>query len=533
MQMCPECSADNSERARFCIRCGAPLRGLLGFGTVLKGRYKVVRVLGCGGMGAVYLAFDARANDAPVAVKENLDDSPEAQQQFDSEARILMRLRHPNLPQVRDYFIERNGRRYIVMDFIAGEDLETIVRVHGPLPVQKVLYIADRIAGAVEYLHDQDPPVIHRDIKPSNIKLTPNGEPVLVDFGIAKFYRPGQRTVAGARAVSPGFSPVEQYGHGTTDQRSDIYAFGATLYYILTGVVPPEAIERAAGATDKLIPVRSINPNVPPHVDKAIWMAMRVRPDERIKSMREFRLALQGKLPLKISPPKAAASQRAHREAQSHQVGQVGQPPVGASQPQVHQRAQPQAHQRPQPQPVASQGAQQQLQDVYPIGIPKEVLSVGPPANQYVRIAAFIVDLAVLIPTLYVVAIGTWGLGCIVMSGIYGPENFVINEAGFAPYAWRVVIGGFLLYRFLSHWWWGQTMGKSLFKLRIVTESGAHPSFLRILVREIAFALSALPCMLISIAVLALTPTKQSLHDVFVNTFVVHYEGDEEEEDNL
>lgn len=522
MQMCPECSADNSERAKFCVRCGVPLRGLLGFGTVLKGRYKVVRVLGCGGMGAVYLAFDSRANDAPAAVKENLDQSPEAQQQFSREAQILMRLHHPNLPRVKDYFVERNGRQYIVMDYIAGEDLEMIVRRHGPLPVQKVLHIADKIANAVQYLHEQNPPVIHRDIKPSNIKLTPDGETVLVDFGIAKFYRPGQRTVAGARAVSPGFSPIEQYGHGATDQRSDIYALGATLYYILTGVVPPEAIERAAGATDKLIPVRSINPDVPPHVDRAIWMAMRVRPDERIKSMREFRLALQGKLPLKVSPPKAAVPQRAQEMAQSQRAGSSPYPAEA-----IRQRIQQPA----QPKPIPHQDMkQQQLQDAVAVGVPEDVLSVGYLANWDIRVAASLIDLVVLIPALYIVAIGTWGLGQIITSVIYGPENLVIDEAGFERFAWIVVVGGFLLYRFLSHWWWGQTMGKSLFKLRIITEKGAHPSLFRILLRELIFIFAALPCMLVSITVLALTPTRQSLHDIFANTFVVRYEGEEGEE---
>ncbi|MCS7252426.1 MAG: protein kinase [Armatimonadota bacterium] len=520
MQMCPSCNADNSERAKFCVRCGAQLRRLLGFGAMLKGRYKVVRVLGCGGMGAVYLAFDTRVNDAPVAVKENLDQSPEAQQQFVSEARILMKLRHTNLPRVRDYFVEHNGRQYMVMDYIAGEDLDTLVQRQGPLPIQKALYIADRIAAAVQYLHEHDPPVIHRDIKPSNIKLTPTGEPVLVDFGIAKFYRPGQKTLAGARAVSPGFSPIEQYGHGTTDQRSDIYAFGATLYYILSGIVPPEAIERAAGATDKLIPVRSINPNVPPHVDRAIWVAMRVRPDERFKSMHEFRLALQGKLLVKISPPKAVAPQRTYEMAQS-QKAQVGQHHAGMN------RAQSGVQQQPQPHPTPSQDMQQ---DIFSLSVPQEVLSVGPPASPAIRIIASILDLAVLIPALYIVAIGTWGLGQIAMSMIYGPENWAVNEAGFKDFALIVVIGGFMLYRFLSHWWWGQTMGKSLFKLCVVTNKGTQPSLLRILFREIIFALTLLPCMLINIFVLTQTPTRQSLHDVIVDTFVVHCKGEGEGE---
>jgi len=475
---------------------------------VLKGRYKVVRVLGCGGMGAVYLAFDSRMNDAPVAVKENLDQSPEAQQQFVSEAQILMKLRHPNLPKVKDYFVERNGRQYIVMDYIPGEDLQTLVQKNGPLAINKALSIAEKVMAAVQYLHEQDPPVIHRDIKPSNIKLTPNGEPVLVDFGIAKVYRAGQKTQAGARAVSPGFSPIEQYGHGTTDQRSDIYALGATFYYMLTGVIPPEATERAAGTTDKLIPVRSINPNVPPHIDKAIWIALRVRPDERFKSVREMKLAFENKLPLKVSPPRPVTPQQ-HQPSYRQRIS----PPLT---PQQHVPAnQPPSAPNLQssPQPYSSTA----------VGVPEEVLSIGEPAGLFLRFLAFAVDLLVLIPALYIIAVGTWGLGQIVMSSLYGPDKWVVSDANLQRYIWIVTVGGFFLYRLISHWWWGQTMGKSLFKLYIVNESGMLPSFFRVLIREIVFAMFMLPCGLISIAILLTVPTKQALHDAIVNVFVVRY----------
>ncbi|HID08216.1 MAG TPA: hypothetical protein EYP10_13840, partial [Armatimonadetes bacterium] len=132
MQMCPACSVDNADHARFCVRCGQPLRQLLGYGTVLMGRYQVMRVLGCGGMGAVYLAFDKHLDNAPVAVKENLDESPEAQRQFINEARILSHLHHPHLPRVRDFFVGPTGRQYMVMDYIAGDDLFTIVQRNGP-----------------------------------------------------------------------------------------------------------------------------------------------------------------------------------------------------------------------------------------------------------------------------------------------------------------------------------------------------------------------------------------------------------------
>ena len=515
MQMCPSCSADNSYRARYCVRCGTRLRGLLGFGTMLKGRYKVVRVLGCGGMGAVYLAFDSRMNDAPVAVKENLDQSPEAQQQFVSEAQILMKLRHPNLPRVKDYFVERNGRQYIIMDYIPGEDLQTLVQKNGPLAVNKALSIAEKIMAAVQYLHEQDPPVIHRDIKPSNIKLTPNGEPVLVDFGIAKVYRAGQKTQAGARAVSPGFSPIEQYGHGTTDQRSDIYALGATFYFMLTGVIPPEATERVAGATDKLIPVRSINPNVPPHIDKAIWIALRVRPDERFKSVREMKLAFENKLPLKVSPPRPATSQQhmpSHRQRISPPSAVKQQPTPQQHTPANQSSSTPNLPSPPQPySPTVAE-------------VPEKVLSVGEPASLILRSLAFVVDLVVLIPTLYIIAVGTWGLGQIVMSSLYGPDRWVVSDENLQRYIWIVVVGGFFLYRLISHWWWGQTMGKSLFKLYIVNESGMLPSFFRVLIREIVFVTLMFPCALINIASLLTTPSRQAFHDFIVNVFVVRCE---------
>jgi serine/threonine protein kinase len=237
--MCPKCSWNNFDTARFCANCGEPLRGLLGQGEILQGRYRVLKVLGCGGMGAVYFAEDLRLGNRPVAVKENFDTSPEAAAQFRVEAEILATLRHPNLPQVFDYFIEpRTGKQYLVMDYIAGEDLEDIVEKRGPLDERSALRIMFQVFDAVDYLHRQNPPIIHRDIKPSNIKVQPDGTAILVDFGIAKRYLPGRDTVGAAAAVTPGYSPPEQYGQGITDQRSDIYALGATLYFALDRTSP-------------------------------------------------------------------------------------------------------------------------------------------------------------------------------------------------------------------------------------------------------------------------------------------------------
>ncbi|MCX7643410.1 MAG: serine/threonine protein kinase, partial [Armatimonadetes bacterium] len=308
MQMCPECSTNNKDAARFCVKCGTPLRKLRGQGTILHGRYRLEKVLGCGGMGAVYLATDLRLN-TKVAVKENLDASPESQQQFTTEASILAKLRHPNLPRVRDFFVA-DGRQYLVMDYIAGESLEEIVHKQGPLPPQEAVKWLTQVMEAVQYLHSQNPPIIHRDIKPANIKLGTDGRAYLVDFGIAKVLRAGSRTQAGARAVTPGYSPPEQYGTAPTDQRSDIYALGATFYFAVTGRVPPEAIERITGKTDKLIPPRSINPLIPANLEQVILKAMRVNREERFASVQEMMVALQTGVQIRPSHPQPQTSQR-------------------------------------------------------------------------------------------------------------------------------------------------------------------------------------------------------------------------------
>ncbi|MCS7253147.1 MAG: serine/threonine-protein kinase [Armatimonadota bacterium] len=291
MQMCPECSADNLSGAVNCSRCGAQLKGLLGSGTLLNNRYRVIKVLGCGGMGAVYLAEDLALYGRKVAIKENFDTSQEGRKQFEIEARILATLSHPNLPKVFDFFTA-GGKQYVAMDYIAGEDLLNHVEQNGPQGLEEALKWFWQVCDAVEYLHRQSPPVIHRDIKPGNIKIQPDGRAVLVDFGIAKFYRPGQQTTSGAQAVTPGFSPIEQYGKGITDQRSDVYSLAATLYFALTGVTPPEAVERLTH-NRRLISIRSINPDVTEAVERVIEKALKLHPSERYTSVREFSEALR------------------------------------------------------------------------------------------------------------------------------------------------------------------------------------------------------------------------------------------------
>ncbi len=258
----------------------------LQIGQTLKSRYRIVKLLSQGGFGAVYRAWDINM-ERPLALKENLDTSPEAQIQFKNEAQILFDLTHPNLPKVIDHFINKGQGQYLVMEYIDGEDLQTMLdRLGGPLPENQTLYWFKQVCEALIFLHSQKPPIIHRDIKPANIKITSSGKAILVDFGIAKIFDLNLRTTVGARAVTPGYSPHEQYGHGKTDIRTDIYALGATLYTLLTGQVPVESINRVI--KDSLIPPQEINPTISPGLARAITQAMQMDPDQRpisIKSM--------------------------------------------------------------------------------------------------------------------------------------------------------------------------------------------------------------------------------------------------------
>ena len=268
----------------------------LSAGQILNNRYRIVRLLGQGGFGAVYRAWDMNL-EKPCALKENLDTSSDAQRQFKHEARILSDLSHPNLPRVIDHFIIAGQGQYLVMDYVEGEDLgERLSRAGGPLPADLVLPWISQVCEALAYLHSRQPPVIHRDIKPANIKITPDpeqpaGRAMLVDFGIAKVYDPALRTTLGARAVTPGYSPNEQYlSQGRTDARTDIYALGATLYTLLTGQTPPEAPERNMGLA--LVAPRALNPSVTPQVETAVLKALEMLPEHRQQSAVEMKAAI-------------------------------------------------------------------------------------------------------------------------------------------------------------------------------------------------------------------------------------------------
>ena len=257
-------------------------------GQIINNRYRIVRLLGEGGFGAVYRARDTNVNE-PVALKESLDISPEAVRQFQVEARILFKLRHPHLPVVHDVFLIPNQGQYLVMDYIEGEDLEA--KVAGAcLPEQQCIRWVLQICEALEYLHSQSPPIIHRDIKPANIRINSLGQAILVDFGLAKVYNPLLRTTQGARAVTPGYSPIEQYGQAATDPRSDVYALGATFYTLLTGEVPPESVLRSAG-TELPLP-RTLNPQISLTSEACILSAMALKREDRPQTIAQFRHAL-------------------------------------------------------------------------------------------------------------------------------------------------------------------------------------------------------------------------------------------------
>src|SRR5437660_6212475 len=221
---------------------------MLTAGTVLQGRYRILRQLGQGGMGAVYEAVDERL-DTIVALKETLFADEKLRKQFEREARLLARLHHQALPRVSDHFSEGDGQ-YLVMQYIPGEDLfEMQPQRNGPFPQADVLTWADQLLDALDYLHTQNPQIIHRDIKPQNLKLTARGQIILLDFGLAK----GQAgeisritTAASIFGYTPNYAPLEQIQGLGTDARSDLYSLAATFYHLMTGVKPPDALTRAA-----------------------------------------------------------------------------------------------------------------------------------------------------------------------------------------------------------------------------------------------------------------------------------------------
>ncbi|MEI7844224.1 MAG: protein kinase [Chloroflexota bacterium] len=259
-------------------------------GTLLNGRYRIVEILGQGGMGSVYRALDENLS-VEVAVKENLFATDEYSRQFRLEAVILANVRNLHLPRVTNHFVMGDNGQYLVMDYIEGEDLRQRMERLGTIPEEEAILIGAAVCDALSYLHSRTPPVLHRDIKPGNIKITSNGEIFLVDFGLAKLVQGSQTTTTGARAMTPGYSPPEQYGTARTDPRSDVYSLGATLYAALSGIIPEDGLARVMDNL-QLTPLRKHNPKVSRRLAAAIEKAMEAYPDERYQTAGDFKHGL-------------------------------------------------------------------------------------------------------------------------------------------------------------------------------------------------------------------------------------------------
>jgi eukaryotic-like serine/threonine-protein kinase len=285
-----QCSSCALQLAHLDLAPNGSVRGVLGWlrepGCLLNNRYRVNRVLGCGGFAATYLAEDLLLPGKYRAIKEI-----PAPQYDTHEAALLSRLRHPAIPDISDRF-ETDGMIYLVLAFGGDRNLETVRQQSGGIvTLAELIPWMLQLCEVLEYLHGRTPPVVHRDLKPENVLLDEHGRVVLIDFGIAKESDQSQMTHTLARAASYGFSPPEQVLGTGTDQRSDVYALGATLYMLLTGTMPPPAHARVAGK--EIRSPRTLNPRISPRLDAAIMRALELNINRRQQSIAEFSVELK------------------------------------------------------------------------------------------------------------------------------------------------------------------------------------------------------------------------------------------------
>ncbi len=358
---------------------------------ILRDRYRIISLLGQGGMGAVYEAMDS-VFDSTVALKEIVIDlsnvnNTKAEEMvhaaFEREAKLLAKINHETFPHVKDYFSYDN-RQFLVMELVDGDDLSNLLKDRGaPFPVSDVVNWADQLLDGLDYLHTQTPPIIHRDLKPQNLKLNSRGKIKLLDFGIAKGTDSANPTTITDQtfvAATLNYSPIEQmirvidptflavithkYSEQVeplleqnADTRSDIYALGATLYNLLTAVSPVEAVKRGVDVWDgKLDPLQnpsSINPTIPEDLSEWLLKSMQIRREHRFSSAGEMRDTLKHinstavkqsaqKTEVMNFPIPSAAEVPRHTEADVNDVNSVrtiAAPknvfPTGTSQPNV------------------------------------------------------------------------------------------------------------------------------------------------------------------------------------------------------
>jgi TM2 domain-containing membrane protein YozV len=303
MIFCGHCGAQNPQSDRFCFSCGyalstvtvstpasSILTGQLPTHTLLRQRYRVLQTVGQGGMGAVYLAQDTSLGDRLVAIKEmsqsNNQQGQDAIDSFKREAYLLASLQHPNLPSIYDHF-EESERWYLVMSFIQGETLEDYLsHTQGQkLPLEEALRIGQDLCTVLNYLHTHQPPIIFRDLKPGNIMRSTDGHIYLIDFGIARHFKPGQAKDT-ANYGSAGYAPPEQYGKAQTTERSDIYSLGATLYEMISGYDPSLSPFRFP-------PLQSLVPTLPERLVKLITQMLDLDEGKRPASIKVVQQELQ------------------------------------------------------------------------------------------------------------------------------------------------------------------------------------------------------------------------------------------------
>jgi serine/threonine-protein kinase len=301
--ICPHCGGSHRSSARFCPATGKPIQrevapldlqeetpgltGRLPANSILNNRYLILRKVGHGGMAAVYQAADTRQPGTLWAIKEMSDAALSSVQErdyamraFQQEANLLRSLAHPNLPRVIDAFTE-GGKHYLVMEFVSGESLQVMLEKRArPFSEAEVLPWALQLCDVLAYLHNQDPIIIFRDIKPSNIMLTPQGQIKLIDFGIARFFKPG-KTKDTLALGTPGFAAPEAVT-GQTDERSDIYSLCATLHNLLTGHDPVKTMFN-------IPPARQLNPAISVAMERILMRGLQNHRDLRWRSAADLR----------------------------------------------------------------------------------------------------------------------------------------------------------------------------------------------------------------------------------------------------
>jgi serine/threonine-protein kinase len=311
------------ELAHLELAPNGTVRRVLGWlhapGDRVQGRYRVTGVLGKGGFAATYLVTDERLQGKHRALKELPQDLYD-----EYETALLARLRHPAIPDISDRF-ELDGMVYLVLEFGGRQSLESERRASGgTIALERLMPWMRQLCDVLAYLHGQTPPIVHRDLKPDNILLDEQDRIMLIDFGIAKESAELSVTRTLARSVSHGFSPPEQVLGTGTDQRSDVYALGATMYALLTGTVPALAHERVAGK--ELAPPRALNPAIPEALEAVILWALDLNINRRPQAIAELsRVFAPGAL--------AAPAPAAGFGTPTVRVGQQGPLPVPVRMP--------------------------------------------------------------------------------------------------------------------------------------------------------------------------------------------------------